>query len=71
VLKNKYIYYLSVVIGGAIAIYANASEQQNTLILILGIVFLMFGIFKIQSTIPSKKEKETFVESEPFEDEEE
>lgn len=30
----------------------------------------MFGIYKLQATIPSKKNKQTFVESEP-EDEEE
>jgi len=55
------------VVGGAVAIYANAEEQQNTLILVLGILVLMFGIYRLSSTITSKSEKEdttTYIEEE-------
>ncbi|WP_336070926.1 hypothetical protein [Mesoflavibacter sp. CH_XMU1404-2] len=62
--------YIFILIGGIIAFYANANEKQNIFLLVLGIVILMFGIYKLQATIPSKKNKQTFVESEP-EDEEE
>ncbi|MEM5540021.1 hypothetical protein [Olleya sp. AS48] len=63
--KSPKIYYFLIVIGAVVAIYANANEEQNILILIIGIIVLMFGLFKVQATIPSKREKESFVETEP------
>jgi len=56
--KVKNYDYVLVLLGSAAAIYAQAGEQQNTLILVLGIVVLMFGLYRIYSTIPSKKEEE-------------
>ncbi|AEH02579.1 hypothetical protein [Lacinutrix sp. 5H-3-7-4] len=56
--------YLSIIIGGAIAIYANANEKQNVYLLILGIFMLMFGAFRLNSKLSSKvkdkKEKNYF-----------
>ncbi|WP_292948986.1 hypothetical protein [Olleya sp. UBA1516] len=63
--KSPKIYYFLIVIGAVVAIYANANEEQNILVLIVGIIVLMFGLFKVQATIPSKREKESFVETEP------
>ncbi|SDZ94038.1 hypothetical protein [Bizionia paragorgiae] len=66
-MKKNTISYLLIVVGGAVAIYANAEEQQNTLILVLGILVLMFGIYRLSSTITSKSEKEdttTYIEEE-------
>ena len=63
--KSPKIYYFLIVIGAVVAIYANANEEQNILILIIGIIVLMYGLFKVQATIPSKREKESFVETEP------
>jgi len=62
--------YFFILIGGIIAFYANAKEKQNIFLLIVGIVILMFGIYKLQATIPSKKDKKTFIESEPVDEEE-
>ncbi|MEL0644839.1 hypothetical protein V6251_10650 [Olleya sp. Ti.3.14] len=62
--KSPKIYYFLIVIGAVVAIYANANEEQNILVLIVGIIVLMFGLFKVQATIPSKREKESFVETE-------
>ena len=50
--------YLLILIGGIVAIYAQATEEQNTVVLILGMVILMFGIYRIASQIPSKSEKQ-------------
>lgn len=69
--KRTTLYYICILLGAVVAIYANANEEQNILLLVGGIAILMFGIFNLQSGIPSKKEKETFVESELIEDEEE
>ena len=53
---SKYLNYILILIGCVIAIYAQAGEKQNTLILVLGIIVLMFGLYRIYSTIPNKKE---------------
>ncbi|WP_104735959.1 hypothetical protein [Hanstruepera ponticola] len=50
--------YLLILTGGVVAIYAQATEEQNTVVLILGMVILMFGIYRIASQIPSKSEKQ-------------
>lgn len=43
-----------IIIGAFVAIYAQAQEQQNTYVLILGIVLLMVGLYRISRNIPSK-----------------
>lgn len=52
---QRKISYILILIGGIIAIYAQAQEQQNQYILIGGIVVLMLGIYSISRNIPSKK----------------
>jgi len=54
---SKKINYLIIVSGCAVSIYARAEEEQNLFVLILGIVILMFGLYRISSTIPHKKNK--------------
>ncbi|MFV0564489.1 MAG: hypothetical protein ACK5NB_01515 [Flavobacteriaceae bacterium] len=50
----KYLNYILIIIGAAIAIYAKAGEAQNQYMLIGGIMVLMIGIYRISKTIPSK-----------------
>ncbi len=40
--------------GGSIAIYANATEKQNVMLLIIGIVTLMIGIYGLNRKLSSK-----------------
>lgn len=54
----KYLNYILIVVGAAVAIYSKAEAQQNQYILIGGIVLLMIGIYRISKTIPSKKDNE-------------
>ncbi len=63
---SRIISLLAIVVGGAIALYAQAEEKQDTYLLIGGIVLLMFGIYRISRNIPSKydKEEESFIKSE-------
>ena len=56
--KSRIFSVILIVVGGAIAIYAQAEEHQSPYILIIGIVFLMTGIYRISRNIPSKFEKE-------------
>lgn len=44
-----------ILIGCVVAIYAQADEEQNTFILVIGIVVLMLGLYRVYSTIPDKK----------------
>lgn len=55
-MTNQVTNYLLILIGGVIAIYAQATEKQNVVTLIIGIVILMFGVFRIARTIPSKRD---------------
>lgn len=55
---SKYINYTLLIIGCTVAIYAQAGKEQDVMILIMGIVILMFGLFRITSSIPSKREVE-------------
>ncbi len=55
---SKKISYFLIVIGGIIAIYAQAKAEQNQYILISGIMILMLGIYNISRNIPSKKDQE-------------
>jgi uncharacterized membrane protein HdeD (DUF308 family) len=54
----KYLNYVMIIIGVIVAFYANNSKEQNVYILILGIILLMAGIYRVSSTIPSKGGKE-------------
>jgi len=54
----KYVNYIFILIGAFVAIYAKAGAKQNQLILILGIMLLMIGVYRISKTIPSKKEED-------------
>lgn len=58
-MKNS-ISYLLIIIGGGIAIYANANEEQNVLLLVLGIVFLMSGIYMLNRKLDSKPPKKEY-----------
>lgn len=65
---SRAINLICIAVGGFIAFYAQAEADQNTYLLIGGIVLLMFGIYRISRNIPSKyenQEEETFVKSEP------
>ena len=53
---SRLINFICIIVGGIVAIYAQAEEQQNTVLLIAGISFLAFGIYRISRNIPSKSE---------------
>mgnify|MGYP000451091975 CR=1 FL=1 len=57
-MNSNLVNYLLILGGSIIAIYAQATEKQNVVILIFGIAILMFGIYRIASKIPSKSDKE-------------
>ncbi|WP_439152152.1 hypothetical protein [Winogradskyella sp.] len=64
---SRLINLICIVVGGAVAIYAQAEEKQNTYLLMGGIILLMFGIYRVSRNIPSKydnQEEESFVKSE-------
>lgn len=47
-----------IIIGGIIAIYAQAGANQNQYILVAGIFILMIGVYRISRNIPSKHDRE-------------
>ena len=48
--------FLLIIIGGVIAIYAQAGADQNEYLLIGGIMVLMLGVHRISRNIPSKND---------------
>ncbi|MDW5288603.1 hypothetical protein [Formosa sp. PL04] len=56
--SSQTLYYILIIFGILVAMYAKVDDSENTYLLILGICSLMFGIFKISQTIPSKKDAE-------------
>ena len=63
---SRLINFICIVVGGVVAIYAQAQQEQNIYILIGGIVLLVFGIYRTSRNIPSKfdKEEESFIKIE-------
>ena len=60
-MKHKnLISYLLILIGGSIAIYANANEAQNTVLLVLGIFTLMSGLYMLNAALTSKTPKNEY-----------
>ena len=47
--------YILIVIGCTVVIYAQSGVGQNVIVLVIGIVLLMYGLFKTSVTIPNKK----------------
>ncbi|MEL0456078.1 hypothetical protein WJN01_07560 [Flavobacteriaceae bacterium SZ-1-7] len=58
IFEMKYFNYVLIIIGAFVAMYAKAGEEQNQLILIVGIVLLMVGVYRIARTIPSKNDSD-------------
>jgi hypothetical protein len=54
---SRLINFICIVAGGLVALYAQAQEQQNTYLLMGGLVLLMFGIYRTSRNIPSKQDK--------------
>lgn len=70
---SRTINLICMIVGGIIAIYAQAEAQQSTYLLIGGLLLLMFGIYRTSRNIPSKYDKqedETFVKTEIIDDDE-
>jgi uncharacterized membrane protein YqgA involved in biofilm formation len=62
---SKILNYVLIILGAAIAIYAQAEEKQDVLILVIGIVVLMIGIYRISRNIGDKpKGPDGFVKTE-------
>ena len=64
---SRLINFICILTGGLVALFAQAQAQQNTYLLMGGIVLLMFGIYRSSRNIPSKqynKDEETFIKKE-------
>jgi len=55
---NRLVNVILILTGGLIALYAQAEENQNTYILIGGIVMLMTGLYRLSRGISDKRNNE-------------
>ena len=51
---SRTINYICIIAGGLIALYAQAEAKQNVYLLLMGLVLLVFGIYRTSLHIPSK-----------------
>lgn len=58
--NNNYFSYILILLGGSIAVYANAETEQDILILVPGIIFLMLGVYRLNTKLTSKPLKNSF-----------
>lgn len=63
---SRIINFVCILVGGFVAVYAQAEEDQNVYLLMGGIMLLMFGIYRTTRNIPSKNDQseESFVKTE-------
>ncbi len=64
---SRVINFVCILLGGIVALYVQAQEEQNTYLLMGGLIVLMFGIYRTSRNIPSKSERQeedTFVKTE-------
>lgn len=55
-LNSRIFNFILILVGGLIALYANAEEQQEVYILLIGIMLLMIGLYRLSRGISSKNE---------------
>lgn len=64
---SRLINLICIIAGGLVALYVQAQEEQNTYLLMGGLILLMVGIYRTSRNIPSKHDKqdeETFIKTE-------
>jgi len=63
---SRTVNFFCILVGGIIAFYAQAQQEQNTYLLIGGVALLMVGVYRTSRNIPSKQEEseESFVKTE-------
>ncbi|MEL0650116.1 MULTISPECIES: hypothetical protein [unclassified Algibacter] len=54
----KYLNYILILVGAVVAMYAKVGAEQNQYLLMVGIVFLMMGVYRISKLVPSKRDKD-------------
>jgi len=65
---NRVINIVFILVGGAIALYANPEEDQNEYLLIFGVVILMIGLYRLSKGIRGNKPTEPLVKTEDEEE---
>jgi len=54
-LNSRTFNFILILVGGIIALYAKAEEQQELYILLIGIMILMFGLYRLSRGISDRK----------------
>lgn len=54
-LNSRKFNFILILFGGIIALYANVEEDQELYILLIGIMILMFGLYRLSRGISDRK----------------
>lgn len=55
-LNSRIFNFILILVGGSIAIYAKAEEEQDVYILLAGIILLMIGLYRLSRGISSQRD---------------
>lgn len=55
---KKYINFVLIVVGIILGFYSSNQTPKNEISLIIAIIFIMIGVYRISKTIPSKTEND-------------
>ena len=54
-LNSRKFNFILIFVGGIIALYANAEEDEELYILLIGVMILMFGLYRLSRGISDRK----------------
>ena len=54
-LNSRKFNFILIFVGGIIALYANAEDDQELYLLLIGIMILMFGLYRLSRGISERK----------------
>ena len=60
-MNTKFLTYASILIGAIITIYEQATEHQNIILLTVGLVLLMLGLFRLSKGIKGDKPEQSYI----------
>ncbi|NQX86918.1 MAG: hypothetical protein HRT67_13645 [Flavobacteriaceae bacterium] len=67
-MKKKWLNYVFILLGGFAIFIADAKDRKDDYILIIGIMLLMFGLYRLTRGISNTKPEAPFVKSETDEE---
>ncbi len=60
-MNSKFLTYTGILVGGALIIYGQLSDEDHTELLIIGLVLLMLGLYRLSRGIKGNKPEQPYI----------